>query len=256
MKSVYLTIDDSPSLQFKKKMEYLYSKNIPAVFFCIGNLMEQNFPVLVEAIHKGFYIANHSYTHPAFSTIDLKQAKYEIEKTDELIEKLYQTANVLRPAKWFRFPYGDKGDLKRGFVFNRFKKSDKNRKETIQSYLRDLGYEQPAFEGVTYNFMRKHHLFSDIDWSWSFDVAEWALQEKKPTMGLNSEEKIIDRLNQKRPKDCRGFLGFEKRWISSTSEELLLLHDHEKTSSFFPKIIDELQKLPVQFLDFTSFLKN
>lgn len=252
MKSVYLTIDDSPTPRFKEKFEFLYSKNIPAVFFCIGNLMEENSDVMIEAIHKGFHIGNHSYSHPAFSSLTLEECKYEIKKTDDIIDWIYQKANVERTEKWFRFPYGDKGDLKKGFVFSWWRKSNSHRKNTIQTFLKDLGYTQPAFKNVSYNFMHNNGLFTDIDWSWSFDVMEWALLEKKPTLRLNTEEKILQRLKKERPKDCRGFLGFEKRWLASDADELLLLHDHEPTSDFFPTIIEALEKLSIQFSDFKN----
>jgi len=72
--------------------------------------MEQRKSEVVDAIHKGYTIANHSYTHPHFSKISIEKAKDEISKTDELINEIYALANVERKHKWFRFPYGDKGD--------------------------------------------------------------------------------------------------------------------------------------------------
>ena len=39
-KKIYLTIDDSPSPQFRENLDYLIERKIPAVFFCIGNRME------------------------------------------------------------------------------------------------------------------------------------------------------------------------------------------------------------------------
>ncbi len=248
-KPAYLTIDDSPTSGFRDKMTYLNKKNIPAVFFCIGQLMEQRPNEIIECIQKGFIIANHSYTHPAFSKISLEQAKNEIEKTDEIIESLYQKAKVKRPAKWFRFPYGDKGDLKNGEVFSLWKRGNKKRKNYIQKVLKDLGYTQPAFANVTYNFMRKANLFEDIDWSWTFDVMEWSINQKKPTQGIKDLESVITRLSKQRPSDCRGFLGFEKRWLASPSAEVILLHDHEATNQSFNTIIDHLLDLNLSFED-------
>ena len=69
LKKVYLTIDDSPGTQFTQKVDLLAKHDIPAVFFCIGELMEKYPAAVVDSIHKGFIIANHSYTHPAFSKI-------------------------------------------------------------------------------------------------------------------------------------------------------------------------------------------
>jgi len=248
-KTAYLTIDDSPTSGFRDKMSYLKEKNIPAVFFCIGQLMEQRPDEIIDCIQQGFIIANHSYTHPAFSKISLEQAKEEIEKTDRIIEELYQTSGIKRPAKWFRFPYGDKGDLKNGEVFSLWKRGDKKRKDYIQNVLQNLGYTQPIFNDVSYKFMRKARLFTDIDWSWTFDVMEWAVIMKKPPLGLNGMPSVYNRMQKIRPADCRGFLGFEKRWLASPSAEIVLLHDHERTNKDFNNIIDTLLSLSLNFKD-------
>lgn len=248
-KIAYLTIDDSPTAGFRDKMLYLKEKAIPAVFFCIGQLMEQRPDELIESIHKGFIIANHSYSHPAFSKISLEQAKEEIEKTDEIIASLYQKAGVQRPTKWFRFPYGDKGDLKNGKVFGILKKGNNKRKNFIQNVLQNLGYTQPSFKDVDYKFMKKAKLLDDIDWSWTFDIMEWSINQNKPTQGIKDLNSVISRMQKQRPSDCRGFLGFEKRWLASTSSEIILLHDHSETDKEFKTIIDTLLTLNLNFKD-------
>ena len=251
-KTAYLTIDDSPTSGFRDKMSYLKEKHIPTVFFCIGQLMEERPDEIIECIQKGFIIANHSYSHPAFSKISLEQAKDEIEKTDEIIESLYQKSGIKRPAKWFRFPYGDKGDLKHGKVFSIWRRSDKKRKDYIQNVLQKLGYTQPSFDDVNYNFMRKSDLFLDIDWSWTFDIMEWSINQKKPTLGISSLQSVLKRMQKQRPSDCRGFLGFEKRWLASASAEVILLHDHEETNQEFNAIIDALLELNLEFGSFSA----
>lgn len=250
-KNVFLTIDDSPSKDFLPKLNFLKKQKIPAVFFCIGNLLESREAMAIECIRSGYTVANHSYSHPHFSEISVEQCIDEITKTDLIIEQLYQQAGVTRAEKWFRFPYGDKGDKRFGKVFSLFKKGDQKRKDAIQNCLRELGYTQPNFEQVTYRFMDKSGLYKDIDWSWTFDIMEWAMLEKKPTLGLKTLDKVITRFQKKNPKDCRGFLGFEKRWLASNSDEVLLLHDHEGTTVHFEEIILELLKLPLDFSDFT-----
>lgn len=246
-KKIYLTIDDAPSLDFLAKLDYLKSQKIPAVLFCIGNLLEKRPAMAVQAINAGYLIANHSYTHPHFSGIPLDRCFDEIKKTDIVIEELYKTAKVKRPAKWFRFPYGDKGDKKYGKTFSLFRFSNQKRKDKIQKYLRDLGYTQPDFEGVDYKFMTKAGLFEDVDWSWTFDIMEWAMQEKRSTLGIKNIKKVLSRMKSQRPADCRGFLGFEKRWLASTSDEIVLFHDQEGTSPYFEMILNELANLPIEF---------
>lgn len=256
MKKVYLTIDDSPGTQFTAKVDLLAKHKIPVVFFCIGQLIERYPDAVIDSIHKGYIIANHSYTHPAFSKISLEQAKEEIYKTDQIIEGIYQAAGVKRPAKWFRFPYGDKGDLKNGKVFSIFRQGNKKRGAAIQKMLQELGYEQPAIDGVTYRYMQKAKLWKDADWAWTFDIMEWAMEMDKPLQGLRNLDRVFQRLKTKNPRDCRGFLMGENRWLASPSDEVLLLHDHEATNEDFETIINYLLTLPFSFEAFDAFIQN
>ncbi len=246
-KKVYLTIDDSPSSSFLEKMDYLENKEMPAVFFCIGQLMEKRESMMIDCIQRGFVVANHSYSHPHFSKISLDQAKYEIEKTDQIIENIYSKAKVSRPYNWFRFPYGDKGDLKNGEVFNFQKPANFTRKNFIQDVLKSLDYTQPTWENMEYSFVKKSKIFEDLDWHWTFDIMEWSTIEYRPTFGIKNLHKIIQRLNSTNPKDCRGKLGNENRWLNSEKDEIILLHDHEETTPIFNSIIDALAELPLTF---------
>lgn len=246
IKTTYLTIDDSPSPDFMEKVDYLKNKDIPAVFFCIGEKMAAHPQAIVEAIHCGFVIANHTYTHPSFSDITIAEAKKEIEQTDMLIDELYQEAGVARPAKWFRFPYGDKGDKKYGKVLS-WLPGNEQRRAAIQDLLKQYRYTQSDFGDVTYDFMRKAHLLTDLDWSWSFDIMEWSLMMDKPVQGIKSIEDVLKRMDENQPKDCRGTIWFEKRWLCSDSAEIILLHDHEETTHYFYRIVDKLKTLPLTF---------
>src|SRR5262245_50027868 len=119
-KIAYLTIDDSPTKDFIPKLEYLITKRIPAVWFCEGARLEQYPDSVIIAIKAGYIIGNHSYSHPSFSTISLETAFAEIDRTHRIIEDLYARAGVKRPAKFFRFPYGDKGGLTGHDVFGTY----------------------------------------------------------------------------------------------------------------------------------------
>lgn len=167
-KLVYLTIDDSPSKNMMEKADYLLKKRIPAIFFCIGHLMEKNPDAILYAIKKGFIIGNHSYSHPFFSKIPLEQCYQEIAKTDKIIENLYSKANKKRPAKLFRFPYGDKGGqfintivLDKSIMINQ--PIGKKKKNKIQRFLKDLGYSQPKFDNINYKYFKKFNLNKDQD---------------------------------------------------------------------------------------------
>ena len=138
MKIAYLTVDDCPSSDFKRKVDFLLLKNIPAIFFCIGKLMEKRKKVIIYAIKKGFIIGNHSYSHIPFSKLSLREAKREIKKTDEIIEQLYKGAGIKRPIKVFRFPNLDKGDGNKNYPFVDW---NNPKVKALQEYLRKLGYK-------------------------------------------------------------------------------------------------------------------
>ena len=275
-KKIYLTIDDSPSKDFRANLDYLIEHNIPAVFFCIGNRMEAGWEDLKYAISKGYLIGNHSYTHPQFSDLDIDVAKEEIQKTDALIERLYQEAGQPDYDRLFRFPYGDKGDGKFGLQFmshyeaeqekqSRFDRLVKwinslhpvdkqindlveNQKgemaEELQRYLFQLGYVRGDLTGVEYNFF--HRLQTDQDWSWTFDIGEWRWDGKQNQDTFLAE--IKSRLESDAPEDFRGpvreRVGIQQKYFI----DLVLFHDRDESNTFFKPIIDMLLEMQVEFL--------
>jgi len=275
-KKIYLTIDDSPSSSFRVNLDYLIKHNIPAVFFCIGNLMEAHWQDILYAIEQGYPIGNHSYTHPHFSDITLDAAKKEIEKTDLLIEKAYREAEVVDYDRLFRFPYGDKGDGKYGYQFMEFKKANQLRQgrfeklmnkvqlihplhrfidgkkesigqenaQAIQQYLFQLGYVRGDLKGVEYDFF--HPLQTDQDWSWTFDIAEWRWDDKQNKAAFLEE--IFFRLTSKNPEDFRGDFPEQTGMQQKEKIDLVLFHDRDATNEFFAPILDYLRAMDVEFL--------
>src|SRR5690554_4971402 len=157
MKKAILTIDDAPSSDFKNKVAILKEHHVPAVFFCTGLLMRKRKKDLVNAIQEGFILGNHSYNHYHFSKLTLKECERQIKKASILIDEVYKMAGVDRPVKWFRFPYGDKGDGRMGSIFQQESTLGKTRKDTIQKILLDYGYAFGLKEWIRYD------IFSDFD---------------------------------------------------------------------------------------------
>ena len=275
-KKIYLTIDDSPSSSFKENVDYLIARDIPAVFFCIGKLMDAHWDDIIYAIQHGYIIGNHSYSHPHFSDLELEVAKKEIAKTDAKIERAYKEAGVSDYDRVFRFPYGDKGDGKYGLQFMDFKQAtlfrqgrfdkwvqkinrlhplkrfidDKQEEigrakaEKLQQYLFQLGYVRGDLTGVEYDFF--HPLKTDQDWSWTFDIAEWQWQESQnQEQFLNS---IFNRLDSDNPKDFRGVYEEKTGMRQMDKIDLVLFHDRDETNQFFKPIIDRLMSMEVRFL--------
>jgi peptidoglycan/xylan/chitin deacetylase (PgdA/CDA1 family) len=267
-KVVYLTIDDCPSQHFIEKVNFLLDNNIPAVLFCQGDLLQNNWDVIRYAIKKGFLIGNHSNTHAHFSMLSLQRCLEEITKTDELIKSLYLQEGVTFYPKLFRFPYGDCGDFRFGYfnyppyyqwaslikhmrinVLRGFIKLPetckassaplsyiKCRKSTIQMHLCALGYKQPTLPDVHYKFYQ--NLSHRYDWSWTFDAMDWS---------TGSRADILKRLTACNPADPRGKILEEHGLSFNGSADVVLLHDHVSTTDLFFDIIGYMLKKEVVF---------
>ena len=231
-KHAYLTIDDAPSRDFEAKLDYLAARHIPAVWFCQGNLLEQHPAAALAAIRQGYILGNHTYDHPAFSGLSVTDGKAQIQRTDDIINALYREAGVTRPARFFRFPYGDKGGPAR--------------KDELQAFLRTRGHTQPAFPGITYAYYQQKGLLEDVDWYWTYDCMEWGLMhgdapsDDVAPFGINTLEKVFARMDEDEPEGCRG-LNYPG------SEEIILLHDHAETSHVFEAIVERLLAKGLRF---------
>lgn len=269
-KVVYLTIDDCPSQHFIEKVNFLLDKDIPAVLFCQGDLLQHHKDVVRYAIRKGFVIGNHSTTHTHFSVLSLQSCLKEISETHELIEALYLQEGMTFHPKLFRFPYGDCGDFRFGYfqyppyhqwahlikdmrfnILADFTKLSgmckgyhrstlfnyiKCRKATIQSHLRALGYRQPTLPDVYYKFYENHA--QHYDWSWTFDVMEWS---------RCCLADILQRLTTCNPADPRGRISEEHGLSFNGSADVVLLHDHHSTADLFFDIVGHMLKNGVVF---------
>ncbi|MEQ8675476.1 MAG: polysaccharide deacetylase family protein [Aggregatilineales bacterium] len=161
---VYLTIDDAPSQEFPLKLRLLEQHNIPAVWFCQGNHIATYPKSVIDAIKKGYVIGNHSYSHPSFADISIEQGFAEISSTDDIITKLYEHIGIERNHRYFRFPYGNKGDSQHDHDTSKSQKRD-----ILQNYLRGQGYSAPPFQHVGFPKQFANH----VDWYWTFDTNDW-----------------------------------------------------------------------------------
>lgn len=249
-KRVYLTIDDAPSENFKEKVEFLYERNIPAVFFCIGENIMKHEDDVIYAIRKGFILGNHSFEHNHFSDMTLEECKNSILKTDEIIEKIYNQSGVKRPMKLFRFPNFDRGGDVSGEAYEKkwskpycewfiYDKEDKMLE--IQTFLKSLGYSQPQFSGINMKFFINKTLMKFVDVQCTFDQMEYFLGVKNAPYGMEKEETILARIDEDVPYEGRSLNCLE-------TSDIILVHDQEKTTDIFYKIIDQYQKKNFQFL--------
>jgi peptidoglycan/xylan/chitin deacetylase (PgdA/CDA1 family) len=243
-KLAYLTIDDAPTKDFKKKVDFLLEKNIPAIFFCVGEKIKQFEEDVIYAIKKGFIIGNHSYTHRYFSDLEVEECFEEIKKTDEIIDELYAKAEVKRPTKLFRFPHLDKGAHENSKVYEKdwLNGSNFEKKQKIQDYLKKLGYSQPKFQNINLKWFNEKKLLQDIDVFMTFDQMEYWLDNKDAPYGLSEEKAILDRMDEDFPEEGRSLNHKE-------TADIIMIHDMEHTTPLFFKLIDKYLEKGIKFLE-------
>ncbi len=236
-KRAYLTIDDGPTAATPRKLDALEARGIPAILFCTGQALEAHRAIAVDAIRRGFIVANHSYGHPFFSKISVEDCGGEIRRTDAIIEAIYAEAGVQRPAKYFRFPYLDKGALTGSDTFAQPTPEGAARKATIQDCLRELGYTVPALPGVRW----PGAVAADVDWSCTYDVKEWSIAAPYPGTDVRTLADVFARMDRVAPEMALGL-------NSATGDEVILLHDHAQTDEAFEPIVARLKAKDLQFV--------
>jgi peptidoglycan/xylan/chitin deacetylase (PgdA/CDA1 family) len=130
---------------------------------------------MVYAVRNGHVVGNHSYDHPGFSEISLVEAREQIGKTDRLIEGVYEKAGVRRPLKIFRFPFLNIGNDENDW--------NDDHVRALQDILRELGYRQPKFEGINYEWYREAGFEEclnvdctyDTNDSWLHPLEDWEI---------------------------------------------------------------------------------
>jgi peptidoglycan/xylan/chitin deacetylase (PgdA/CDA1 family) len=239
----YLTIDDAPSMDFTRKVNYLKSKKIPALFFCRGDYLEKRKDFAIDAIEQGFILGNHSFNHPHFSQLSLIECQEQIQKTDEIIEQIYKDAGVQRPGKFFRFPFGDKGGDKDAELG--WSEDHRCHIQAIQNLLRKEGYYQPKFENITYHWYNTAGLNQDADVYWTyytFDCEVTSDQKEGVTnsLGYHDLDSLFARMDENVPEGCRG-LNF------SGSNDIILIHDYLGIEDMFIPLIEALITKGIRF---------
>lgn len=225
MAGVYLTIDDGPSSNALAKLDFFAERGITAVWFLLGENIVKNKEVAIEAIRRGHILGNHSYSHPHFAVTSVQTIRDEITKTELLLEEVYESAGVLRPAKLFRFPYGEIG----GFF----------KKRQLYKMLGEFGFEGGPFSTIQFGALFRNKT-TDRHWMWSYDVREWALS-KQDLRKLTFEQVL---------KKLRDYL----KSFSRDKGQIILMHDHVETHEDFCKLIDTFLEEEIIFSSVTELL--
>ncbi len=209
MNSALLTIDDFSSKNTPAIVEYLKEKGIKAIFFATGQNVEQYYEEALFAVKNGMIVGNHSYSHPAFSTLTINECIDEIEKCEKVLERLYKDSGVDRIYKPFRFPYGDKGG---------------DNKDALQKYFKENGFHKVDDTHIEYQWWKENHLNTDIDTFWTFDFEEYVI---RPGSDF-TKEFVWQKMHDTNPKS--GAVLFEEN-----NRHIILLHAHDETEQMLPE---------------------
>jgi len=231
----YLTIDDAPFPDFIERVDFLESKGIKALWFCLGFRMVDMKEALVYAIRKGHILGNHFYTHVHACEHSIDEIKEQIVKTDRLIEEVYQMAGVSRPFKAFRFPYLDNG------MKAEYRETDwsDSKVVAIQNYLKTLGYRLPYCEGINYAWYKEAGYLDSIDMSCTYDSFDWCHNSSHAFEGYETIEAIFNRVDEDVPEGGRGL-------NCRDSNEIILMHAYTDMV-LFKGLIHRLLEKNIQF---------
>lgn len=213
MNSAILTIDDIASKNTPEIVDYLKKKGITAIMFAEGARVERFYEEALYALQNGMIVGNHSYSHPAFSSISMEQCVEEIEKCEQVLNKLYADAGVERKFRPFRFPYGDKGG---------------DNKDALQKYFVEKGFHKVDDTQIPYPWWKELGMNQDVDTFWTFDFEEYRLQYDAEFTKQSIWDKIFNTNSQK------GTVLF-----AEGNKHILLLHAHDETEEIYRQYYKE-----------------
>lgn len=102
-REIALTFDDAPDTHFTPLvLDQLKRMNVKATFFIVGNRAEKHPDIVKRIAREGHAIGNHSYSHPNFNNLSDQAFRKEIQKTDQILQRLIGYKPVI-----IRPPYGN-----------------------------------------------------------------------------------------------------------------------------------------------------
>mgnify|MGYP000445082587 CR=1 FL=1 len=220
MATIYLTVDDAPSERLPAKVSLIQEHDVPAVFFCEGRKLADYPDHARTAAAAGYHLGNHAYSHTTASELSVERFRDEVERTEDLLDEIYADGGIERPARLFRFPYGDAGG---------------DNADEFQAVLTDFDFVPPALDGeatgtspLDASAMGDGWRAGDRDWAWTLHVEDWELE---------SVAELRERL-----------AAVEER-LASDGAELFLFHDQGTDLALFETLIEECRQYGASFGD-------
>lgn len=99
---VALTFDDGPGPYTSRLLNCLEKNKAKATFFMVGSNVSRYKNVVKRMASMGCELGNHSYSHPAFTTLSVSSMKSQVSSTNK---KIREACGRLPTV--FRLPYGD-----------------------------------------------------------------------------------------------------------------------------------------------------
>ncbi|OVE85912.1 polysaccharide deacetylase family protein [Natronolimnobius baerhuensis] len=217
MTTAYLTIDDAPSPTLPETVAVLEDREVPALFFCEGRRLAEYPDHARTALEADFHLGNHTHSHAHASDLSVKTFREELERTEVLLEDVYDAAGVSRPAKLFRFPFGDKGG---------------EHATAFQDRLAAGGFVSPDPDLIDYEWYREDH-GTDRDWFWTVDVADWTVDS---------------------PAELDTELAASADRLESSAADIVLFHDAGNAPELVAHFVDRLLERGVEFEDPVSLV--
>lgn len=264
MPKAYLTIDDGPSQTFESLVDFLAERSVPAVFFNRGDAMEARLSSVVYGIKRGYLMANHAYSHQRFSHLPLEACFEEIQRTEVLLDEAYARADVVRPGKYFRFPYMDRGMgpyliepdsvaqehcaahhhlISAGLGHDVAQPGAAliEKKRDLQTYLKERGFTPLPMPGVTLPFYAESEMAEAIDSLCTFSTSDWALQKRHVGKhGFETQD------------DLKAQIDHDKWLHDEDSAHIILAHDQAEIFAVTTALVDYFLEKGFEFLDFKS----
>jgi peptidoglycan/xylan/chitin deacetylase (PgdA/CDA1 family) len=99
--AVALTFDDGPGPLTEQIVEKLVELHATATFFVLGGLVRAHPDVVRDERAAGMVVANHTYTHPAMTSLKVSSQRWQLNQTSRAIEAVVGTApRFFRPPMW------------------------------------------------------------------------------------------------------------------------------------------------------------
>lgn len=212
MTTGYLTIDDAPSANLPAKLTVLDEVDVPALLFCEGRRLAEYPEHGRYAVEAGVHLGNHTYSHRRSSELSVDEFRDELSRTESRLEAVYDHTSVARPARMFRFPYGDRGG---------------EQHDKFQQLLNDWAFIPPDPSPITYDWYQERHA-DGYDWFWTVGVDDWNVASKAELR--DQVDSVSDRLVQNSP-------------------DIVLFHDHSNTPAIFRYFVELLLEHGVEFAD-------